>query len=231
MCDLEDFFRKRGLTRFSGTAPLKPKDGLNGPPASPMKTKTAITFALSGAFAGLLLIVSSTTIPLILLLGVGPVIVGASVFAAVSQGIAVSTPRAVFAVLLSLPAYLISFGAFAETASLVQRHISVPSTSLSELGPDIVSGLVAAVVVAGVLLECLALLLSRRWSTPSLAGLVGGGIGSVAVSYIAKVWYFNVAGLPDTAAQIIILFGPLVILGGGISSMIIGEQMRRSVHL
>lgn len=191
-----------------------------------MRNETRPIFALSGLFAGTVSLVLAKPFPLLLVFGVGPAIVGSCVLAAVFQNIRVNTVRAVAAVLLSVPAYLLSFGGFAATASFFQEHGTKPSTLLSDLGPDILLGLVAAVVIASVLLEGLAFLLSKRWSTWAVAALAGGGIGSVVLAYAAKVPYFHLAGPPEGSAQIVILFGPLFIVGGAITAMVIGEQVR-----
>jgi hypothetical protein len=191
-----------------------------------MRNESRLIFALSGLFAGTVLLVLAKPFPLLLVFGVGPAIVGSCVLAAVFQNIRVSTVRAVAAVLLSIPAYLLSFGGFAATASFFEEHGTKPSTLLSDLGPDIILGLVAAVVIASILLEGLAFLLSKRWSTWAAAALAGGGIGSVALAYAVKVAYFRLAGPPEGAAQIVILFGPLFIIGGAITATVIGGQVR-----
>jgi hypothetical protein len=195
-----------------------------------MRNKTRLIFALSGAFAGIFLLILANVIPLLLVFGVGPAIVGSCILAAIAQDIQLGTMKAVAAVLLSIPAYLLAFGGFAATASFFQRHGAEPSTLLSDLGPDIVLGLVVAVVIASVLLESLGFLLSGRWSTLAALGVAGGGIGSIACAYAAKVVYFHLAGPPEGAAQIAILFGPLFILGGAITAMVIGEQIKGSTQ-
>jgi hypothetical protein len=97
--------------------------------------------------------------------------------------------------------------------------------------PDVVFGLLAAVTVASVLLEVLALLLSKRWSTTAMLGLEGGGIGSVLLAIVARMAYIHLAGPLEGFAQIVVLFGPLFIVGGGITTMVIGEQIKGSIHL
>ena len=193
-----------------------------------MKNKSPLIFALSGAVAGVFLLVLAKIVPLLLIFGVGPAIVGSCVMAAVAQDVPVGKVRAVAALLLSVPAYLLAFASFAATASFFQRHGRTPSTLISDLGPDIVLGLVAAVVIAGVLLELVAFLLSGRWSTLAALALVSGGLGSIVCAYAAKVSYFHLAGAPEGQAQIAILFGPLFILGGAITTMVIGEQIKNS---
>jgi hypothetical protein len=195
-----------------------------------MKNRSYLVFAISGAFAGMFLLMLARAIPLLLVFGVGPVIVGSSVLAVVTQDVPVGKVRAIAAVLLSVPAYVAAFACFAATASFIQSHGGRPSTLLSDLGPDIVLGLIAAVVVAGILLELLAFLISGRWSTTAAVGLVCGGIGSVACAYIAKVVYFRLAGPPEGVAQLLVFFGPLFVVGGGITAMIIGEQIRGSIR-
>jgi hypothetical protein len=185
-----------------------------------------MVFALSGSFAGTILLILAKPFPLLLVLGVGPAIVGSCVLATALLNIRVSAVRAVAAIFLSVPAYLLSFGGFAATASFFQQHGTKSSTLLSDLGPDIILGLIAAVVIASVLLEGLAFLLSKRWSTWAAAALAGGGIGSVALAYAVKVAYFHLAGPPEGSAQIVILFGPLFIIGGAITATVIGEQVR-----
>jgi len=195
-----------------------------------MNPKLSLVFASSGAFAGIFLLLLAKAVPLLLVFGVGPVIVGSCLLATATENIRVDKMRAIAAVVLSIPAYLLAFAGFAATASFFQRHGTKPSTLLSDLGPDIILGLVVAVVIAGILLEGLAFLLSKHWSTPALAGLVGGGLASVALAYALKVAYFHLAGPPEGSAQIIVLFGPLFIVGGGVTAMILGEQIRRSIH-
>lgn len=196
-----------------------------------MKTKSSLVFASSGAFAGIFLLLLAKAIPLLLVFGVGPAIVGSCLMAAATENVRIDKLRGIAAVVLSIPAYLLSFGGFAATASFLQRHGAKPSTLLSDLGPDIVLGLVVAVVIASILLEGLAFLLSKRWSTPALVGLAGGGIASIALACAVKASYFHLIGPPEGSAQIIVLFGPLFIVGGGVTAMILGEQVRRSIHL
>ncbi len=195
-----------------------------------MKIQSYLLFGLSGALAGLFLLALANTIPLLLVFGVGPAIVGSSVLAAAAQDVPVGKVRAIAAVLLSVPAYLLAFVSFAATASFFQHHSGTHSTLLSDLGPDIVLGLVVAVVVAGTLLEFLAFLLSGRWSTLAAIGIAGGGIGSIACAYVAKVAYFQLAGPPEGIAQTVIFFGPLFVVGGGITAMIVGEQIKKSAQ-
>lgn len=192
-----------------------------------MKIQSYLVFAGSGVFAGLFLLALANTIPLLLVFGVGPAIVGSCVLAAVAQDVPVGWVRTVAAVLLSVPAYLLAFASFAGSASMFQHHSGAHSTLLSDLGPDIVLGLVVAVVVAGGLLEVLAFLLSGRWSTLAAIGIAGGGIVSIACAYVAKVAYFHLAGPPEGVAQTVIFFGPLFVVGGGITAMIVGEQIKR----
>jgi hypothetical protein len=194
-----------------------------------MMSSNRIMFALSGVFVGVLLIVLFKAIPLVLVFGVGPAVVGSIVLTSFLLNIRVSARRAILAVLLSIPAYFVAFLVFAAVMSFMQSHGSSASSVLSDMRPDVVLGLLAAVTVASVLLEALALLLSKRWSTRAFAGLAGGGIFSVALAYAAKVAYFRVSGPPEGFAQIIVLFGPLFIVGGGITAMIIGEQVGGSV--
>jgi hypothetical protein len=182
-------------------------------------------------FVGILLVLLFKAIPLILVFGVGPAVMGSIVITVFLLGVRIAAWRALLAVFLSIPAYFIAFLVFAATMSFMQHHGSPASSVLSDMKPDVVFGLLASVTVAGVLLEALALLLSKRWSTLALAGLAGGGIASVALAYVAKVAYFHLAGPPEGFAQIIILFGPLLVVGGGITATIIGEQVRRSIHL
>jgi hypothetical protein len=191
-----------------------------------MKTKSPVIFALSGATAGLFLLLLAKVIPLLLLFGVGPAIIGSCLLAVAAENVRISMAKGIAAVLLSIPAYLLAFATFAATASFCQRHWARPSSLLSDLGPDIVLGLVAAVLVASILLESLAFLLSRRWSTLAALGMAGGGIASIGCAYAAKVTYFHLAGAPEGAAQIVILFGPLFILGGAITTMVMGQQIK-----
>lgn len=191
-----------------------------------MRTKTSTIFALSGGMAGVFLLVLAKAIPLLLLFGVGPCIVGASVLAALAQDIPIRPIRSAVAVLLSIPAYLLAFGGFAETASLMQRHGAAASSVLSDMRPDVLLGLVVAVVIASVLLEALTILISGRWSALALGGMLAGGLVSVACSYTAKVIYFHTAGPPEGSTQIAILFGPLFIIGGGMTAMVLGGQMK-----
>jgi hypothetical protein len=196
-----------------------------------MTSSNRIMFTVSGVFVGILLVVFFKAIPLVLVFGVGPAVVGSIVLTAFLLDIRVPRWRALIAVLLSIPAYFVAFLAFAATMSFMQSHGSSASSVLSDMRPDVVVGLLAAVTVASVLLETLALLLSKRWSTLAAARLAGGGIGSVALAYVAKVAYFHFLGPPEGFAQIAVLFGPLFIAGGGITATIIGEQIDRSVHL
>jgi hypothetical protein len=181
-------------------------------------------------FVGILLVVLFNAIPLVLVFGVGPAVVGSIVLTAFLLDIRIPRWRALLAVLLSVPAYFVAFLAFAATTSFMQQHGLPASSLISDLKSDVVLGLLAAVTVAGILLEALALLLSKRWSMWALAGLVGGGVGSVALAYAANVAYVHFAGPPEGFAQIIVLFGPLFIVGGGITAMIIGEQVGGSIQ-
>jgi hypothetical protein len=195
-----------------------------------MKNSNRTVFAVSGMFVGMLLVVLFKAIPLVLVFGVGPAIVGSVVVTALLLDIKISAWRALLGVLLSVPAYLTAFFAFAATTSFMQRH-GLPASSLtSDLKSDVLLGLLAAVTVASLLLETLALLLSKRWSMLALAGLEGGGVGSVLLAYLANVAYSHFAGPPEGFAQILVLFGPLFIVGGGVTSMIIGEQVEGSVQ-
>jgi hypothetical protein len=191
-----------------------------------MKNSNRTVFAVSGMFVGILLVVLFKAIPLVLVFGVGPAVVGSIVLTAFLLNIRISAWRTLLAVLLSVPAYFVAFLAFAATMSFMQQH-GLPASSLpSDMKSDVVLGLLAAVTVAGILLEALALLLSKSWSMLALAGLVGGGVGSVLLAYLANVAYSHIAGPPEGFAQILVLFGPLFIVGGGITAMIIGEQLR-----
>lgn len=196
-----------------------------------MKSSNRTVFAVSGMFVGILLVLLFKAIPLVLVFGVGPAIIGSTVITAILLEIRVARWRAALAVLLSIPAYFAAFIAFAATMSFMQNHGSTASSLLSDMKSDVVLGLLVAVTVASLFLEALAYLLSTRWSTWSALELAGGGIGSVALACAAKASYSQVMGRPEGFAQIIVLFGPLFIVGGGVTAMVIGEQMRRSVHL
>lgn len=190
-----------------------------------MRDNNRLVFAMSGLFAGVLLLVLAKVLPLILLFGVGPTMVGACLVAAMEQRIHVGLTRGVAAIVLSVPAYLLSFAAFAETSGFAQRHGLIPSSRISDLGADIVLGLVAAVLVASILLEGLAFLLSGRWRTRAAVAMMVGGVGSILCSFAAREAYGRLAGPPQGTAQLAILFGPLLLIGGAVTTMIIGEQM------
>jgi hypothetical protein len=184
-----------------------------------------VVFALSGAFAGTLLVIGESVHPLTLVFGVGPLIVGSCALAAASQGIRLSTIRVASAMLLSIPAYFVAFFSFAATISFFQQHGVRASSLISDVGPDVVLGLAAAVIVAGLLLEGLAFLLSGRWSTITAIGLGAAGIASVGCTYLARLLYWQMFGPPKGLSDLFLFFGPLFIFGGGMTTLIIGEQM------
>ena len=92
-----------------------------------------------------------------------------------------------YAVLLGVPAYFVAFLAFAATVSYIQHHGGPVSSLPSEMKSDRLLGLLAAVTVASLELECLAFLLSKRWSTTATIGLLLGGVSSVALAYVGSV--------------------------------------------
>lgn len=193
-----------------------------------MKSSNGLRFALSGAVAGIFPLLLFKIIPLVLVFGVGPAVLGSIVVAAFSLDIPVSPWRWLLAILLSIPIYFGVFLAFATTMSYSQRHGLSASSVLSDMKPDVLLGLIVAVLIASVLLECLALLLSAHWSTSAALSMAAGGVASVACAYLAKVVYFYLAGPPEGAAQIVILLGPLFVLGSAIVAMVIGKQIEQS---
>lgn len=192
-----------------------------------MKNAHRITFVVVGAISGAVLVGLSRALPVLLVTGVGPVVLCGAVGTAWALGVRIAAWRALLAVVLSVPAYLAALGAFAVTASYAQSHGVPASSLLSDMKPDVLLGLIAAVIVASFLLEVLGLLLSKRWSNLSAFGLLAGGIFAVICSYAAHSAYVRVVGPPEGLMQILILFGPLFIIGGAVTSGVLGQQIEK----
>lgn len=190
-----------------------------------MKSSNRLRFAMSGVLAGIVLAVLCRPVPLLLVFGVGPVVVGATVLTLFSLGARIPAWRALLAVLLSIPAYFVAFLTFAATKSHMQQHGWPMSAVPSDLGSDDLLGMLAAVVVASLGLECLALLLSRRWSMRATMGLLVGGIVSVVAAYVASAAYMRVAGPTEGFMETLACFGPLFVVGGAFTAAILGEQV------
>ena len=189
-----------------------------------------LRFAMAGLCAGLLLLVLSWINPFVLLFGVGPAIFSSIVLTCFSIGIRLAVWRAVLAVALSIPAYLIAFFVFAASTSFMQAHGVGASSLISDLGPDTIVGLLVAVVVAAVLLELLALLLSRHWDTRVMAELTAACIGCVFLAFVAGFMYLHFLGHAEGIAQSFLFFGPLFLVGGAATATIIGGQIKSSTR-
>ncbi|WP_158942888.1 hypothetical protein [Granulicella sp. S190] len=192
-----------------------------------MKNTNRIIFVVTGAISGALLVALSRALPVLLVAGVGPIFICCALGTAWALGMRVSGWRALLAALLSVPAYLAALGTFAVTASYAQSHGLPASSLLSDMKPDVLLGLIAAVLVASLLLEVLAFLLSKHWSNLAAFGLLAGGMVAVVCSYAVHAAYVRIAGHPEGLMQILTLFGPLFIIGGAVTSGVIGEQMQK----
>jgi hypothetical protein len=136
--------------------------------------------------------------------------------------------RALLAVLLGVPAYFVAFLAFAATVSYIQHHGGPVSSLPSDMKFDRLLGLLAAVTVASLELECLAFLLSKKWSTTATIGLLLGGVSSVALAYVGSLIPARTSGSTEGFIPILMFFGPLFIVGGAFATGIIGEQVLRA---
>jgi|GEM_PF-6674081 len=195
-----------------------------------MKSSNRVLFATSGVLAGILLALLCRPVPLLLVFGAGPVIVGAVVLTLLFLKVRIPGWRALLAVLLSAPAYFVAFLAFAATESYIQQHGGHVSSLPSDMKFDVVLGMLAAVIVASIELECLALLLSRKWSTRAALGLLVGGVAAVAAAYVANAVYVRVAGPKEGFIETLVYFGPLFVVGGAFTAAIVGEQVLRAAY-
>jgi hypothetical protein len=190
-----------------------------------VRINNAITPATIGAIAGALLVILASSIPLIVLWGVGPVIVGSIIFATTSPSRKIKAWKAAIAVVLSIPAYLLAFFALAFTTSFAQSHGLRPSDSISDLGIDMSCGLAAAVLTACVEMEILSWFLSGLWSLRHAFLLMGSGLVVLAITCGIGMLAKKLVAHPSNTLELWVFFGPMLLLGGASVTAIVHDQV------
>ncbi|MGZ5530182.1 MAG: hypothetical protein ACXWJB_16010 [Limisphaerales bacterium] len=196
-------------------------------------TKQQTIFFSTGFIAGIITVAFGKVSLTVLSIGVGPLF-----FLAILAAIAFTDSwphlsggfwRYVLAACISTAAYVLALFTFWTLGGYLANLLgSRGSTDLSEFRLDMWIGLIAAALVAAVCIELMAYVLTSTWSNTVLALLVGAGILSIVVTYIATRAVGVVGNLP--LVYYWAFFGILFSLGEALFGGIVGVQILRTSH-
>jgi hypothetical protein len=194
-------------------------------------TKQQIIFLSAGFIAGVITVAFGKVSLTVLSIGVGPLF-----FLAILAAIAFTDSwpylsrgfwRYVLAACISTVAYVLALVTFWWLGGYLQNLLGTHgSNDLSEFRLDMWIGLIAAALVAAVCIELMAYVLTGKWSNTVLARLVGAGILSIVVTFIATRAVRPVGNLP--LLYYWAFFGILFSLGEALFCGLVGAQIWRT---
>jgi len=192
-------------------------------------TRQQIIFLLAGFTAGIITVAFGKVSLTVLSIGVGPLF-----FLAILTAIAFTDSwpylgrgfwRYVLAACVSTAAHILALFTFWILGGYLANLLgSRGSTNLSEFRLDMWIGLIAAALVAAVCIELMAYVLTGKWSNIVLARLVGAGILSIVVTFIATRAVRPVGNLP--LLYYWAFFGILFSFGEALFCGLVGAQIQ-----
>jgi hypothetical protein len=191
-------------------------------------TRQQIIFLMAGFTAGIITVAFGKVSLTVLSIGVGPLfflaILAAIAFTDSWSHVRPGFWRYVIAACVSTAAYVLALVTFWWLGGYLTNLLgSRGSNDLGEFRLDMWIGLSAAALVAAVCIELMAYVLTGKWSNTVLARLVGAGIFSIVVTFIATRAVRPVGNLP--LLYYWAFFGILFSFGEALFCGLVGAQI------